>query len=105
EAAPHRLLAEGAVFLIDPEMVGLAVIGHKDVGPTVAVKVGADNTQPRAGGAAESRGLGPLFETQPGALRVPAAVTVEARQRPLEVRRVAIIPASAAEAGAGEGGV
>src|SRR5438132_1867771 len=43
DAARHSLLLERAVALVDPQMVRPGVVGYEDVGPAVAVEVGAEN--------------------------------------------------------------
>ena len=48
DAAKDRLLGKRAVVLVDPQPIGLAVIGHQDVRPAVTVEVGAGHSQPRA---------------------------------------------------------
>src|SRR5207245_5387749 len=46
-AARGGLVLEGAVLLVHPQAVGLAVVGDEDVGPAVAVGVGADDAESR----------------------------------------------------------
>src|SRR5207302_971090 len=45
-APRYRFLLERPIVLIDEEPVRPAVVGDEDVGPAVAVKVGADNPEP-----------------------------------------------------------
>src|SRR5205823_1901318 len=55
EAARHGLLLERAVALVDPQVIRFAVVGNKDVRPTVAVEVGAENAETRPRRPAEAR--------------------------------------------------
>jgi len=55
QAANHRFFFEGAVVLVDPKSIRLSVVSDKDVGPAVAVEVGADDPETRAGYLAQSR--------------------------------------------------
>src|SRR5262249_53018498 len=45
DTVPDRLILEGLAVLVDPEAVGLAVVGDKNVGPAVAVEVRAQHAQ------------------------------------------------------------
>src|SRR5262249_21535947 len=52
--AHPRLLPEGAVTLVDPEVVGFGVVGDENVRPAVPGEVRTADTQSRAGHAAEA---------------------------------------------------
>src|SRR6185295_3006823 len=39
----HGSVLEGAIPLVDPELVRPLIVGHKDVSPTIAVKIRADH--------------------------------------------------------------
>src|SRR5205807_8795228 len=53
--AHQRLILEGAVVLINPQSIGLGIVGDQDIGPAVAVDIGAYDSQPRFVGLKESR--------------------------------------------------
>ena len=42
DAAADRFFREGAVLLVDPEVVGVGVVGDEDIGPAVAGEIEAD---------------------------------------------------------------
>src|SRR5947209_11507938 len=63
EAPEQGFLLERAVALVDPEVVRLAVVGDKDVRPTVAVEIGADDTQARPCQLAKTRFQRHVLET------------------------------------------
>ena len=54
-AVQQGAVGEGPVLLVDPQLVGLAVVGHVDVEPTVAAEIGGQDAEgrpvlaPRAG--------------------------------------------------------
>src|SRR5262249_43972780 len=62
-AAGHGLLLEGAVALVNPEVVGLPIVGDQDIWPTVAVEVGAKYTQARPGTRPETCLFAHVLET------------------------------------------
>src|SRR6516162_2291904 len=49
------LVLEGAIMLIDPELVGTQIVGDKNVGPPIPVEVGAHHAQGPVKLAADSR--------------------------------------------------
>src|SRR5262249_11960390 len=57
-AAPDGLLLERAILLIDPQVIGGAVVGDEEIGPAIAVEVRAPDSE-----------AWPRLTAQPGRLR------------------------------------
>src|SRR3989454_7145020 len=79
-------LLERTISLVDPEVSGGAVIGDVNVRPTIAVEVGADDSEAGPDGGSDSSGFGDIFE------RTVAAVVEQPRRHRLVHLRRAIIP-------------
>ena len=45
DAASDGLILECSIFLIDPKMIGLGIVGDENIGPAVSVEVGADDAK------------------------------------------------------------
>src|SRR5712692_7912700 len=63
EAPYDRFFLESPILLVDPQVVRLAIVGDKNVGPAVAVEVGADHAESRTGALSEPRAQGHIGET------------------------------------------
>src|SRR5207253_3847175 len=62
EASLHRFLLERSVALVDPQVVGLAVVADEDVGPAIAIEIGTENSQARTGLLAQAGFQGHILE-------------------------------------------
>ena len=78
-AGQQRRVLERAVVLVDPQLVGLAVVGDVDVDPAVAVEVGGRDAERRPERAADQGAAGDVGE------RAVALVVIE----PARLRAVA----------------
>ncbi len=94
-AGEQGLVAEGAVALVEPQLVGRAVVGHVEVDPAVAVEVGGHRAQGLAVDGGQARGRRHVVE---GAV---APVPVEAvGHRPVDVGMAVVGSARGGGAGA-----
>src|SRR5437016_14187921 len=44
-AGQKRFILEGAVLLIDPELVRIAIVSNVDIRPAITIKIGGDQAQ------------------------------------------------------------
>src|SRR5262249_11702357 len=95
--ALHGLLAERTVMLVDPQAVRRAVVGDENVGPAVAVEVGAHHAQARTGERADARGFGYVFESHTCGFastgpRSGAHIVEQSADAPAERSRGTVVP-------------
>ena len=55
QTARDSLFLKGAVALVDPEPVGLAVVSHEDIRPAIAIEVGTHDPQARSRKAGQAQ--------------------------------------------------
>src|SRR5207248_8683911 len=63
QAAHGGFFLERPVFLVDPQVVRLFIVGDKNIGPAVAIEIGADYPESWTRKLAKSRFQGYVFET------------------------------------------
>ena len=80
-AGEQGIVHETPVALVEPELVGQAVVGHVDVDAPVAVEVGGRHAQRAAPGAGDTRGLADVFETSVAQIAKQAVFLAGAAQR------------------------
>ena len=94
DPARQGFLLERAIPLVDPEVIGLAVVGDHDVGPAVAAEVAAEDAQAGTGGQCHADLDSDILETdgirrdRPGAAQVAKKFRDGAEKR----RRAAEVP-------------
>src|SRR6185437_939555 len=75
DTARESLLLENAVLLINPQVIGFAIVGHEDVRPTIAIEVGAQHAERRTTRAFKPRRSGYVLKANPW--RLAAVGTTE----------------------------
>ena len=91
-AAYDGLLLERAVFLVDPQVVGLGVIGHENVGPAIAVEIGTEDAEAGSWRPCQPGGDRAVFKSEPFPGGVATPVAVKTRDRSGENARIAVGP-------------
>src|SRR5437660_1254290 len=76
-------------------MIGLAVVGDENIRPAIAVEVRAQDSKPRPDREAEPRRLRSILKPQPRPLAIATTIAIQAGDRTLKVRRMAIVAAVA----------